>query len=118
LTKFVIATVLAGILWCGSIASLAIYITTKSNKIETQANVPTFQRGDCFRLVSQDEVWNTIPDGIVERVGKRNYLVLWKEQAEKRGGTKSGATLEIKVFDELNTKIECPKSWIKHTSKT
>ena len=108
---------IAGITCLVVLLGLTVYSYPHPQKVLTQVYVPTFQRGDCFRLVSQDEVWNTIPDGIVERVGNRNYLIIWKEQADKRGGSKYGSTIEIKVFDELNTKISCPTSWLKHTHK-
>jgi len=97
-----------------------VYIITQSTYKElvitpTPIYTPTFQRGDCFKLSGQEEeVWDTLPDGIVERVGKHNYLILWKNQAEKRGGTKYGSTIEIKVFDELNSKVVCPPAWRNH----
>jgi len=111
LSNNVLKSLLAVIIGVGIVASL--YLLPRN--ADTPVYVPTFQRGDCFRLFGADEAWQQEPDGIIERVGKRNYLVIWKAEADKHGGTKLGSTLEIKVFDQLNEKIACPDTWIKHT---
>jgi hypothetical protein len=83
--------------------------------VNTHADVSAFHKGDCFKLAGPVEDWQHTPDGIIERVGKKNYLFLWKDQAEKRGGSKYGATIDIKVFDELHVKVPCPETWVTHT---
>jgi hypothetical protein len=107
---------IGGTIWL--ILFAALYILSHHKFIQTIDTVTsTFQRGDCFQLIGHDEDWETIPDGIIERVGNKSYLVIWKDQAEKRGGDKYGSTIEIKVFDELNEKVPCPETWVKHSHK-
>lgn len=112
--KVVWSIVISALVWFAILVGTTVYLTTENAIIPV--HVPTFQRGDCFRLTGSEEDWQTLPDGIIERVGKHSYLLLWKEQAEKHG-SKYGATLEIKVFDALNTKVECPEAWITHKHK-
>ena len=79
-----------------------------------------FQRGDCFDGLwdkEPKESWELVdsPDGIIERVGHNNYLILFRDQAEKRGGDKIGLSMSIATFDRHHTKVECPTSWRLHT---
>ena len=76
-----------------------------------------FKRGDCFDGLWDKESWELVdsPDGIIERVGHTHYLILFRDQAEKRGNTKIGLSMSIATFDKHHTKVDCPTSWIMHT---
>ena len=87
--------------------------------VVTPVHVPTFQRGDCFDGTWEKEVWesSSIPDGIIERVGKNNYLVIFREAAEKRGGDKYASQLPIASFDRNHVKTVCPLTWRNHSHR-
>ncbi|MGH9910322.1 MAG: hypothetical protein ACRD32_06740 [Nitrososphaerales archaeon] len=78
---------------------------------------PMFKRGDCFNGLLEKEIWDaSFPDGIIERVGKNNYLILYKMQANKRGRDKIGLPMSIATFDQYHIRADCPKTWVNHRS--
>ena len=81
---------------------------------------PLFQRGDCFNGTKEKEAWEMVdtPDGIIERVGKQSYLILYRNEAERNiNTTKVGLTMSFATFDQYHVKAVCPETWVKHTSK-
>lgn len=86
---------------------------------DTTVSSPAFQRGECFNATTDREVWEvyTTPDGIIEKVGKKSYLVLFRAEAERRGRDKIAFTVSIPTFDSTHVKTVCPETWSKHTHK-
>lgn len=77
-------------------------------------NLPRFQSKTCFNLNGIREPWQSNgPDGIVVMRGYENYLVLYREEADRRyAGPKSGVSVPITEFDVTHYEVECPASWL------
>lgn len=82
-------------------------------------DAPKFHRLDCFHRNGIREPWEgTIPDGIIEQVGYRQYLVMFRDEAERRGGgVKVALPLTIETFDDTHHLIACPPEWHSHNVK-
>ena len=94
-----------------------VYDDYQRTHVTASSHVPTFHRGDCFEVFGEREIWENSPDGIVERVGKNSYLVLFREAAESRRIDKYASSVPIATFDNSYHKIPCPETWVHHTHK-
>ena len=114
-TKSTVAAIFVSGLICTGL--IAVIANTYTPVVE--AHTPQFKRGDCFETTMEKESWERLstPDGIIERVGNKNYLVIEREAAEKRGGDKYASSMPIAAFDQLHVKTECPKEWLTHGHK-
>jgi len=83
------------------------------------SHLPKFKVHDCFHRDGLREPWEgTLPDGIIEMKGYEHYLVMFREEAERRGGQPKWAqTIGIKSFDARHHHIDCPESWRNHGKK-
>lgn len=78
-----------------------------------------FHRHSCFHRNGIREKWESnLPDGIIEQVGYRQYLVMFQGEAEKRGGgDKVALPLTIELFDAAHHEVECPLAWLNHNKR-
>lgn len=77
---------------------------------------PKFKKGDCFQHNGMREPWESNrPDGIIAIVGYEKYLVIFRDEAEKRGEDKLAAPISFETMDRDFHKIACPPSWKDHT---
>ena len=79
----------------------------------------TFREGECFQHNGIREPWEPHgPDGIIAKRGYEQYLVMFHNEAERRGGgAKFTIPWSIKGFDEAHHPIACPEAWITHNKK-
>lgn len=78
-------------------------------------HIPKFSTGSCFVHNGIRESWEELPDGIVTVRGIENYLVMFRDQAERKtAGNKLGTTITIETLDSGFHEVLCPVSWRKH----
>lgn len=98
-------------------AAVTTAILTRERGQRTNPSPPKFIASQCFNLNGIREPWqDNGPDGIVVLRGYNQYLVMFREEAERTGGgTKKGSGVEIEWFDDNHYEVQCPKSWREHT---
>lgn len=81
--------------------------------------LPKFKVHDCFHRDGLREPWEgALPDGIIEMKGYEHYLVMFREEAERRGGGgKWTQPIEISAFDERHHHVACPDTWLTHNQR-
>jgi len=86
---------------------------------DTSQRLPSLHRHSCFQHTDPQERWGgPLPDGIIQQVGDRQYLVMFRGEAEKRGGgDKVALLLTIESFDRRHIEVECPQSWLNHSRR-
>ena len=91
-------------------------IGTEDIQIQKQA---AFHRHSCFHRNGIRERWESnLPDGIIEQVGYKQYLVMFQGEAEKRGGgDKVALPLTIESFDAAHHEVACPPTWLNHNQR-
>jgi hypothetical protein len=84
-----------------------------------QPSLPKFQKNECFHRDGIREPWEgDLPDGIIAWRGYAKYLVMFRDEAEKRGGgPKWTQEIEIETFDNRHHPIACPETWRTHNLK-
>lgn len=105
-----LSAMIAGFVFVILVTVLVLREIPPANK----THAPAFKKSDCFNRVGIKEAWEKGPDGIIERVGRESYLVLFRDQADLNGGDKVAFTLTIKLFDESHILVSCPKTWVTH----
>lgn len=77
---------------------------------------PKFTANQCFNRNGLREPWESNgPDGLIVQRGYKQYLVLFRDEAERRSaGTKVGVPVSIGWFDQEHYVIDCPQSWTSH----
>jgi hypothetical protein len=83
------------------------------------SHLPKFKVHDCFHRDGVREPWEgTLPDGIIAMRGYTHYLVMFREEAERRGGQPKWALpLTIELFDSGHHHIACPENWVTHNQR-
>jgi hypothetical protein len=100
-----------------SCAGLLVFLLTYRQSEAIQIHEPQFKQGACFERNEEKEAWEKGPDGIIERVGRGKYLVMYKVEAESLRQDKYALSIGIELFDTTHIKVACPETWIKHTHK-
>ena len=92
--------------------------TTTASPIPSK-DAPKFQKHDCFHRDGVREPWESgLPDGIIAWRGYNKYLVILRDETEKRGGgPKWSQELTIAEFDARHHYIACPFEWLNHNLK-
>lgn len=94
----------------------AMSVIQEINRKPTPPYQPKFLANTCFNLNGLREPWkHNGPDGIVVMRGYEHYLVMFREEAERRtGGTKNSVEMTFQEFDDNHYEVVCPKSWRSH----
>lgn len=83
--------------------------------VQPVKHIPKFNSGSCFVHNGFLESWEELPDGIVVLRGTESYLVMFKDQANRKAYSgKLGTTITIETLDSGFHDVLCPLSWRNH----
>ena len=83
------------------------------NRYELGIVKPAFKVGDCLDLDNSDEFHQEHIMLLVNKVGKKNYLLKFINNGQVRGST----TTAFDVAERIHTKVECPSLLIEDISQ-
>ncbi len=107
--------VFLGLAVAAAIGAVALVAGTGA-AVKSKQKEPKFLTGQCFNRNGIREPWESNgPDGLIVQKGYKQYLVLFRDEAERRSaGEKTGVPAGIDWFDREHYLIDCPKSWQTH----